>query len=104
MADFTGFPPEAVKFFKGLKENNNKTWFEARKSDYQKFVLEPAQDFIVEIGSLLKNLSPGIHAEPRVNKSIFRIYRDIRFSKDVAQLDQLLGHRMPPASGYHLQI
>lgn len=82
MADFTGFPPEAVKFFKGLKENNNKTWFEARKSDYQKFVLEPAQDFIVEIGSLLKNLSPGIHAEPRVNKSIFRIYRDIRFSKD----------------------
>ena len=89
MSGFNGFPPEAVTFFKELRENNNKTWFEVHNPDFQQFVLEPAQDFILEMGSKLKKLSPGIHAEPRVNKSIFRIYRDIRFSKDVTQLDQL---------------
>ncbi len=86
MSSFNGFPPEAVTFFKDLRENNNKTWFTDHKSDYQTYVIEPAQGFITEIGDLLKQISPGVHAEPRVNRSIFRIYRDIRFSKDVTQL------------------
>ena len=54
MAGFNGFSPEAVTFFKELRENNNKTWFEAHKPDYQQYVLEPAQDFIVEMGARLK--------------------------------------------------
>jgi uncharacterized protein (TIGR02453 family) len=82
MSGFNGFPPGAVTFFQELQKNNNKPWFEAHKSDYQKYVLEPAQEFIEQIGARLEQLSPGIHAEPRVNRSIFRIYRDIRFSKD----------------------
>jgi uncharacterized protein (TIGR02453 family) len=91
MAGFNGFPPEAVTFFQGLQNNNNKTWFEARKPDYQKFVLEPAQEFIEEMGVRLKQLSPGIHADPRVNRSIFRIYRDIRFSKNKTPYKTHLG-------------
>ena len=85
MSEFNGFPPEAVTFFHELKKNNNKTWFEAHKSDYQEHVLEPAQRFIEQMRARLEQLSPGIHAEPRVNRSIFRIYRDIRFRKDVTQ-------------------
>jgi uncharacterized protein (TIGR02453 family) len=86
MAGFNGFPPEAVTFFQELQNNNNKTWFDAHKPDYQKYVMEPAQEFIEEMGLRLKQVSPGIHAEPRVNRSIFRIYRDVRFSKDVTQI------------------
>lgn len=91
MLAFNGFPREAVTFFQNLKLNNNKTWFEAHKPDYQNNVLEPAQAFIEEMGARLKQLSPGIHADPRVNKSIFRIYRDIRFSKDKTPYKTHLG-------------
>ena len=84
MPGFNGFPPETVTFFTQLKEDNNKPWFDAHKPDYQKYVMEPTQEFIEEMGLKLKQLSPGIHAEPRVNKSIFRIYRDTRFSPDKA--------------------
>jgi uncharacterized protein (TIGR02453 family) len=90
MSGFNGFPPGAVTFFQELDRNNNKPWFEAHKSDYQKYVLEPAQEFIEQMGARLEQLSPGIHAEPRVNRSIFRIYRDIRFSKDVPQLHSVI--------------
>jgi uncharacterized protein (DUF2461 family) len=89
MSGFNGFPPGAVTFFQEL-DRNNKPWFEAHKSDYQKYVLEPAQEFIEQMGARLEQLSPGIHAEPRVNRSIFRIYRDIRFSKDVPQLHGII--------------
>jgi uncharacterized protein (TIGR02453 family) len=85
MSGFNGFPPQAVAFFQELKLNSNKSWFDAHKSEYQEYVLEPAQRFIEQMGARLEQLSPGIHAEPRVNRSIFRIYRDIRFSKDVTQ-------------------
>ena len=88
MPGFNGFPPEAVTFFKQLKDNNNKPWFDAHKPDYQEYVMAPTQEFIEEMGLKLGQLSPGIHAEPRVNRSIFRIYRDTRFSKDVTQLHQ----------------
>ena len=91
MSGFNGFPPQAVTFFQELQRNNNKTWFEAHKSDYQKYVMEPAQDFIEQMGARLEQLSPGIHAEPRVNRSIFRIYRDIRFSKDKTPYKTHLG-------------
>ena len=70
MSGFNGFPPEVVTFFQELQRNNNKTWFEAHKSDYQKYVLEPAQGFIEQMGARLEQLSRDIHAEPRVNRSI----------------------------------
>jgi uncharacterized protein (TIGR02453 family) len=82
MPGFDGFPPEAVTFLKQLKVNNNKPWFDAHKPDYQRYVMEPTQAFIEDMGAKLRQLSPGIHAEPRVNRSIFRIYRDTRFSPD----------------------
>ena len=91
MPGFDGFPPEAVTFFMQLQNNNNKPWFDAHKPDYQKYVMEPAQGFIEEMGAKLKQLSPGIHAEPRVNRSIFRIYRDIRFSPDKTPYKTHLG-------------
>lgn len=77
---FEGFSAETVFFLKNLKENNNREWFLARKKDYNKKVLKPAGDFVVELGELLQKISPGIHADPKVNRSICRIYRDTRYS------------------------
>ena len=79
---FNGFPPEAISFFANLASNNNKPWFEAHRSDYENYVMEPAREFVVALGKRLRELAPKIMADPRVNKSIFRIYRDTRFSKD----------------------
>ncbi len=83
---FTGFPPEALKFFAELSINNEKPWFEAHRSDYDNYVIEPSRDFVIALGERLRELAPNIMADPRVNKSIFRIYRDMRFSKYVTQL------------------
>ncbi len=92
---FTGFPNEAVQFFAQLAENNNKTWFDAHKPDYEKYVLAPARDFVVALGECLRNLSPNVVADPRMNKSIFRIYRDVRFSKDKSPYKTHLGLWFP---------
>lgn len=81
-ASFTGFPEETVKFFKGLTKNNYKVWFDEHKGDYENFVKAPAQAFVSDMGIRLREVSPKVNADPRVNKSIFRIYRDARFSKD----------------------
>ncbi len=79
---FEGFSAEAVFFLKNLKENNNREWFLARKKDYNKKVLKPAGDFVIEMGKLLQKISPGIHADPKVNQSISRIYRDTRYASN----------------------
>ncbi|KAA3619502.1 MAG: DUF2461 domain-containing protein [Calditrichaeota bacterium] len=78
--NFAGFPKEAVTFLTDLTENNNKPWFDEHKSEYEEFVLAPARQFIVAMGERLKVWIPEINADPRVNKSLFRIYRDTRFS------------------------
>jgi uncharacterized protein (TIGR02453 family) len=80
--EFYGFPRECLEFYASLGNNNNKTWFDAHRDEFEKFVMEPARQFVTAMGDRLRRLSPSIHADPRTNRSIFRIYRDTRFSKD----------------------
>ncbi|MEM6991152.1 MAG: DUF2461 family protein, partial [Myxococcota bacterium] len=82
MAKFDGFPKQTLTFLKGLGANNDKAWFTAHRADYDNYFMEPAKHFVVALGERLAKSSPGIHAEPKVNGSIFRINRDVRFSKD----------------------
>jgi uncharacterized protein (TIGR02453 family) len=79
---FAGFPKECLTFFRQLSKNNNKKWFDANKDRYKEAVVEPARQFVVAVGQRLVKIAPSIHAEPKTNRSIFRINRDIRFSKD----------------------
>ncbi len=79
---FNGFPHEMISFFKDLRENNNITWFKENKDVYEKFVKEPSQDFVLEMGEILRQISPDIIADPKVNRSLFRLNRDVRFSRD----------------------
>jgi len=88
---FNGFPKEAVEFYTDLAKNNNKEWFAAHKSDFEKHVMDPARDFVYEMGKLLQHIVPNVVADPRVNKSIFRPYKDTRFSKDKTPYKTHLG-------------
>jgi uncharacterized protein (TIGR02453 family) len=79
---FNGFPHETIQFYAELAAHNDKSWFDAHRSDYDTYVLEPARNFVIALGERLRELAPNVMADPRINKSIFRIYRDTRFSKD----------------------
>ena len=79
-SNFEGFSAETVFFLKNLKENNNREWFLARKKDFSKKVLQPAAIFVSEMGEMLRKISPGVQADPKVNRSICRINRDTRFA------------------------
>ena len=91
MAAFKGFPKEIVNFYMELKANNSKTWFNENREEYENYVLTPAQEFVVEMADRLKKIAPEINGDPRIDKSIFRIYRDTRFSKDKTPYKTHLG-------------
>jgi uncharacterized protein (TIGR02453 family) len=76
---FEGFPREGLRFLRELREHNEKRWFDANRATYEQALLEPARDFVEAMGA---ELGLRVHADPRVNGSIFRINRDTRFSRD----------------------
>ncbi len=83
MTKFKGFPKDFFDFFNELKKNNNRDWFNANKSRYHESVIEPMGEYISAIGPRLHSISPYYNADPRPHGgSMFRIYRDTRFSKD----------------------
>ena len=83
MPEFNGFPKDFFRFFKELKENNNREWFAANKPRYYESVVNPMGEYIVSIAPYLERISPYYKADPRPHGgSMFRIYRDTRFSKD----------------------
>lgn len=83
MTEFKGFPKGFFTFFQALTRNNNREWFNANKDRYQETVVDPISEFIVGMAPLLADISPHYVADPRPHGgSMFRIYRDTRFSKD----------------------
>jgi uncharacterized protein (TIGR02453 family) len=79
---FTGFPVATFEFLEGLARNNSKDWFDAHRADYEACYVAPAKAFVDAIGPKLRALSKTVKFEPKINGSIFRINRDVRFSKD----------------------
>ncbi len=88
---FQGYSKETVTFFKGLRKNNNREWFEGHREIYEKHVLEPSKTFVVALGARLRKISPRIIAAPKINKSLFRLNRDTRFSLDKSPYKPNLG-------------
>lgn len=79
---FKGFSPKTLKFLRSLKANNNKAWFQAHRGDYEEYVLQPLRDLVTDLGDFMLDIDPSFEITPAVNKTISRIYRDTRFSKD----------------------
>lgn len=91
MSAFTGFAP-TLAFLKDVTANNNRDWFQAHKERYHNEYLPPIQAFIETVGPHLREISPGLQADPRPNGgSMMRIYRDTRFSKDKTPYKTWLG-------------
>ncbi len=79
----TYFTPKLYKFLTDLESNNNREWFNANKDRYDAVIKEPALDFIEDFADPLSKISENFVADPSLQGgSLFRIYRDTRFSKD----------------------
>jgi uncharacterized protein (TIGR02453 family) len=77
------FTPELFRFLSRLKRNNNREWFQRHKDEYENYVKSPALRFIEDFAGPLRELCPYLVADARPSRgSLFRIYRDTRFSND----------------------
>jgi len=104
---FNGFPKEGLDFLSNIIINNSKEWLDAHKEEYEKYIVAPNKAYVEEMGEYLQILVPTIHAIPKVNKSLFRIYRDARFhlsdpikTRIGVILWQGAGHRMQSSAFY----
>lgn len=91
MAQFNGFPRQYFTFFNQLKKNNSKEWFEKHRSEYDDSVMHPAREFVIAMGNKLRKIAPEVNAIPKINKSLFKINRDVRFSKDKSPYKTYMG-------------
>jgi uncharacterized protein (TIGR02453 family) len=90
---FTGFKPEAIQFLVDLAENNDRAWFQPRKDEYERLLKEPLQALIAALAERFEARGIPLRADPA--KSPFRIYRDVRFSKDKSPYKTNLGASFP---------
>src|SRR2546430_5350009 len=74
------FSSAALRFLQGLARNNAKPWFESHRQDYELQVRDPMRALIEEMRARFARFAPEITGDPK--RSMFRIYRDVRFSRD----------------------
>ena len=77
---FEGFSRKTTTFLKNLKRNNNRPWFEKHREEFERDVKLPMQSMIVALQPHFHRFAPEVEVHPK--RSLFRIYRDVRFSKD----------------------
>ncbi|MFT7824424.1 MAG: DUF2461 domain-containing protein [Sulfurimonas sp.] len=104
---FSGFPKEGIRFLENIIQNNSKEWPDAHREEYERDIVAPNRAYVEEMGEHLQILVPTINAIPKVNKSLFRIYRDARFHLDDPIKERIgiifwqgAGHRMQSSSFY----
>ena len=104
---FSGFPKEGLTFLSNIIINNSKEWLDDHREEYEKYIITPNKAYVEEMGEHLQILVPNIHAITKINKSLFRIYRDARFHR-LDPIKERIGiifwqgttHRMQSASFY----
>jgi uncharacterized protein (TIGR02453 family) len=90
---FQGFSQSGFQFLKQLKENNSKDWFEERRALYEQSLRNPAKALIEQMDELF--LQEELPFEASLKKSLFRIHRDTRFSKDKSPYKANIGITFP---------
>jgi uncharacterized protein (TIGR02453 family) len=97
---FAGFPQEMFGFLTDLSANNNREWFSDNKDRYERFVVTPVTGFIEAVGEFLPAISDAYIADTRRNGgSMFRIYRDTRFSRDKRPYKENVGCQFRHTAG-----
>ncbi len=79
-AEFTGFRPAALTFLRRLRRNNEREWFERNRGTYEGELRAPMAALVEDVDVRLATMAPELVGDPR--RSLFRIHRDVRFSKD----------------------
>jgi len=70
-------------FLEQLRRNNRRNWFLKHKPEFEELARQPGLRFITDVQLRLRDISPWLVADPKPNGgSLFRVYRDVRFSKD----------------------
>ena len=87
------FTRKTVSFLRSLKRNNNREWFRAHKEDYERHVREPMTSVVARLAVDMRSFAPELIADPKV--SLFRPYRDTRFSSDKSPIKTAVGARFP---------
>ena len=77
---FSGFPPEALSFYRGLERHNTREWFQPRKTVYEEKVKAPMAALVAALNESMMHFAPDYVTD--ADKAIYRIYRDTRFSAD----------------------
>jgi uncharacterized protein (TIGR02453 family) len=102
------FSADTLRFLRDLKKNNNRSWFTENKERYEEAVKDPALRLIADFAPHLQKLSPHFKATPR---SLYRIHRDTRFSKEKVPYKTHMGvhfrhdhARDAHAPGYYLHV
>lgn len=99
----TTFPQITLRYLSDLSKNNNKEWFEENRDRFTIELLEPAAQFVVDLGEKLAKINPELQFFPRIDKSIFRFHRDVRFSKNKAPYKTNLGILLWEGSGKKME-
>lgn len=90
---FTGFRPEAVDFLVELRQNNDRSWFQPRKADYERLLKEPMEALVVALAERFEARGLPLEADPK--RSVSRIYRDTRFARDKSPYKTNIYARFP---------
>jgi uncharacterized protein (TIGR02453 family) len=100
--------PDTIRFIEQLAKNNNKPWFDAHRDEYATAKVD-FEDFVTDLMDKLVPIEPSLR-EQKAKDAIFRIFRDVRFSKDKTPYKGHFGvylsrgGRKYPGAGYYLHI
>ena len=79
---FEGFSQAGLNFLVENAQNNNKLWFESNCRHYEQYVLTPLKNLVTDLTPFMLSIDEYFETRPAINKTISRIFRDTRFSKD----------------------
>ncbi|HTO99238.1 MAG TPA: DUF2461 domain-containing protein [Myxococcales bacterium] len=79
---FEGFPEDGLAFLKSLGEHNDRAWFEEHRSAWDERIVPAMLEWCAELAGRLRDCMPRLVFVPRVGGSVYRLNRDIRFSRD----------------------
>ena len=87
------FTKKTLSFLRSLRRNNNREWFRARKAEYEQHVRGPMIELIARLARDFRGFAPDLIADPKI--SLYRIYRDTRFSSDKSPLKTHVAAHFP---------
>ena len=79
--EFRGFSRETFGFLGELYTHNSVPWFNKHRAEYEEFLMNPARAFVTSIGPFIKFINPTLDTEPKFNRTLVRLNRDMRFAK-----------------------